>query len=165
MALPFSITANILYFFKYDWFRPDDPKQLTRLDKVLQYLYVPQHNDNMNDDIENWIRVFYYRRHNDQQGWRSKYMLYVHVIPLICLSVDMMHNRIKMRFLHIVLMIMLLSVYILQASNIGGYLQYNTGAYFDNLKFDCPQNYHYLYDNFPQTDGQVVYQASEVIDN
>ena len=109
--------------------------------------------------------MFFYRIKTKDVGWRSDFMVYAHLIPLICLSLDMLVNRIRMRFHHIVFMLMVTGVYFLEASNVGNYTQFHTGVYFDNLKFDCPQNYYFLFDNFPRSDGKVVYPPTLVINN
>lgn len=60
---------------------------------------------------------------------------------------------------------MILVVYFLLSINVGNYMPNNFGVYFDNLKYACDSNHYYLYDNFPSTDGSVVFPASKVINS
>ena len=137
MALPLCITSNIIFFSKYEWFRvPDDRKNNpTRMDRVR--MLIPQHNDDVREDIRKSLKVFYYRIESGDSGWRTDFMVYAHVIPLVCLCFDMVLNRIRMRSSHVLFLILIMTIYLGLASNIGIYLCGNAGVYFDNLRFKC----------------------------
>lgn len=159
MALPFSITANVLFWFKYDWVRADG--QNGWRDKIKDW--IPQHNNDYRKDIDDGLKVFYYRLENDND-WRSDFMVYAHLVPLICLTMDMMFNRIRMRGYHIFYQIGFTGLYLLATLSSQYVTDYSIGVYHDNLNWFC-KNYYYQYDRYASTDGKDNFPASLVIDN
>lgn len=112
--------------------------------------------------------MLYYRLESEpgrhSVDWRSDFMVYAHLVPLVCLCCDFMMNRIKMRGWHFLHNLGFTGLYFATAYFYSA-LSYGQGVYGDNLRWVCTANQYYQYDKYASTDGTDHRPASLVIDN
>jgi hypothetical protein len=90
------------------------------------------------------LKIVYFRTNTDQGDWRVSFMYYANIIPAACLLIDMLMNKIKIRFSHIKFNIIFTMIYLLCAMFFE--LKTKRPVYEDNLNFFCKNNLSYIYD-------------------
>lgn len=153
MAFPFCISANVLFWSKYSWLRGISK------DRFWESL-IPKHNADYRTDIADGLTVNYYREKSDDD-WRKLFMIYAHLVPIACLSVDMLLNKIRMRPHHVIHQILLTVLYLATT-----FILHDSkkAVYLDNLNWRCSANWYFQYDKYPTTGGIEYYESSQVID-
>ena len=77
-------------------------------------------------------------------GWRQRFVQYAHLIPALCLSLDMMMNKIKIRPQQAKYQIIFNILYFLMT--FFSQLNYTHPVYFNNLNWFGKTNFSYLID-------------------
>jgi len=92
----------------------------------------------------------------DHEAWRERVVFWVQIIPAICLVLDMLLNKIKLKFGHVWMCMALNVAYLFMT--IFYQLIYGKPVYFENLNWFCDYNLSFLYD----TDKKIsLYETIE----
>lgn len=117
--------------------------------KKLEWLNIE--NESFRDDVEKKLQISYEKQYNhlDENGgkitnlWREDIIMYANLIPIICLLLDMMLNKIKIKlghfwFLFSINIMFLFYTYLEQRAT-------HLPTYYDNLNWTCDAMPSYLY--------------------
>lgn len=103
MAVPLVITTNFIYFVPLSKFTKMFSKDILKAHPLLHIT-----NQSFRDDVNEKIEIYYSRifkskeyddHHSwDNSGWRQNFVMWCVLVPAICLTFDMLFNKIHIRF-------------------------------------------------------------------
>ena len=148
-AIPFVLVSNFFYFV-------DIRKLLHMLPEKFRDKnnWLSLKNESVRDDVDLTLKILYFRTDSNKHDWRVAFMFYANVIPAACLMIDMLFNKIKIRFQHIKFNVIFTALYLFVAMCFE--LKTNYPAYEDNLNFFCKHNLSYIYDKSTKAINQTI---------
>ena len=104
LAIPTVITSLLAYNVNFSSVFPDW--------LVIKYpnLFDIQ-NHSMGEDQEIKLMLFYNKYKSDTPGWRQKFMWWANWLPVICLLVDIIINKLKIYAKHIAIVNIQVTLY------------------------------------------------------
>lgn len=121
-ALPFVITSNVIFWGSYG--------------KIDNKFY------QIERDLDLMTSV-YYTRNANENSYRFRTIEFSHTLPLIAFGIDMVMNKVRMPWYHVIYTILLTGVYLF-VTYIGQIISDDVAVYYHDLNWNCAADFTYL---------------------
>lgn len=146
MAWPMVMVSNFLFFVNM---AAVSSKLSDKMKTKAPFLDIT--NESIRVDVKTQIEIRFQKEYtsklntdiDDFSNWRNDVVLLANILPLVCLLLDFIMNKIKMKLRHFWFVIIINACYLLVTL----FAQYNhrSPIYIDNLNWFCNYNLSYLY--------------------
>jgi hypothetical protein len=132
VAWPLVLASNFLYFVDLGAL---SNKLSIKVKTKLPFLNI--RNQSVRQDIEDQIEIFFEKNLSrlPESQWREQIVMYATLVPLVCLCLDMMINKIKIKIGHYWFVVSINVLYFFYTM----FVQWkqNTPVYLENLNWYC----------------------------
>lgn len=145
MSWPMVMMANFFYFVDLSKISSQFSEKVR---KELSFLDIK--HQSIKQDINQSLNIMFEKKYHPvgesvdySDVWRERVVLYAHILPLACLLLDMMINKIKIKMGHFWFVILINAIYL--ATTFFFQLNHGFPVYLNNLNWFCDKNMSYLY--------------------